>query len=280
MSYFPWSDEYSVHLQVIDDDHKGLVNTVNSLQEAIINGAQRSTVGGIISELVQYVDEHFSREEALMETYNYPDIAQHKRIHGHLTRTIYAIRIIFDNEPKSIDPVKLLSFLRDWLINHILDEDMRYTPFMPDDMEVEDTAPDGNDQVHAATDIKPDQSRNGEKTMTLTVPAAKASVLRGCSRLLAKGGKQSVALENMVTPAFDVDVGYAPFLPHEEPNKTNDGEQRVTLTIPAAKAAVLRGCSRLLAEGGAKSDTIEHIVMPVSKMTFDEAMRFARPILR
>ena len=38
MSYFPWSEEYSVHLRVIDNDHKDLVNTVNTLHEAISEG--------------------------------------------------------------------------------------------------------------------------------------------------------------------------------------------------------------------------------------------------
>lgn len=33
MTCFPWSEEYSVHLRVIDNDHKDLVNTVNGLSD-------------------------------------------------------------------------------------------------------------------------------------------------------------------------------------------------------------------------------------------------------
>ena len=43
-----------------------------------------------------------SREEALMKQHKYPDISQHKRIHRHLTRTVYATRLIFENDPKRI----------------------------------------------------------------------------------------------------------------------------------------------------------------------------------
>lgn len=106
MSYFPWSEEYSVHLRVIDNDHKDLVNTVNALHDAIREGATRGRIGHIIGNLAQYVDEHFSREEGLMEAYDYPGLARHKRIHRHLTRTVYAIRIIFGSKPKKISTLR------------------------------------------------------------------------------------------------------------------------------------------------------------------------------
>ena len=218
MSYFPWSDEYSVHLRVIDNDHKDLVNTVNSLHEAISAGAARGQIGQIIGNLAKYVDEHFSREEALMETYDYPDLASHKRLHRHLTRTVYAIRIIFTSKPKKIDPTKLLTFLREWLIHHILQEDTKYTPYLRGDMETE---------------------------------------------------TQSIA-----------DVSDVPPTPDLQEDLLDETEETVTLTVPAAKAAALRRCARLLTEGGKESIALEDIVMPVSQMTFEEALHFARPILR
>ena len=218
MSYFPWSDEYSVHLRVIDNDHKDLVNTVNSLHEAISAGAARGQIGQIIGNLAKYVDEHFSREEAFMETYDYPDLASHKRLHRHLTRTVYAIRIIFTSKPKKIDPTKLLTFLREWLIHHILQEDTKYTPYLRGDMETE---------------------------------------------------TQSIA-----------DVSDVPPTPDLQEDLLDETEETVTLTVPAAKAAALRRCARLLTEGGKESIAIEDIVMPVSQMTFEEALHFARPILR
>lgn len=280
MSYFPWSEEYSVHLQVIDADHKDLVDTVNSLHEAIKNGGTRTRIGQIINDLVQYVDVHFSREEAMMEKYSYPDIAQHKRIHRHLTRTVHAIRVIFNNEPKNIDPNKLLQFLKEWLIHHILDEDTRYAPYIPGDEAAEDSSPDGNGNDGRATKTASGQIIVDEKVMTLTVPTEKTVVLRRCAGHLTDGGKESKAIEEIVTPVFDKDMGYAPSMLQGEQDQDDDAAQTVALTVPVAKAAILRGCAKFLMEGSAQSIAIEHIVMPDSKMTFDDAMRFARPILR
>jgi hemerythrin len=212
MSFFPWSDEYSVHLRVIDNDHKDLVNTVNALHEAIAGGSARGEIGRIIGTLAQYVDEHFSREEALMETHDYPDLAGHKRIHRHLTRQVYAIRTIFASKPQQIDPAKLLRFLRDWLVHHIVEEDRKYVPYM-----------------------------RGAAAQSL--PAAE--------------------------PSSAVPPGRA----------DDDKEETLTLTVPASKAAALRRCARFLSEDGLEAIAIEDIVMPIGHMTFDEALRFARPIL-
>jgi len=80
MSFFPWSEEYSVHLRVIDNDHKDLVDTVNALHDGIKGGSARDKIGQIIGNLARYVDDHFVREEGLMEAYSYPNLAQHKRL--------------------------------------------------------------------------------------------------------------------------------------------------------------------------------------------------------
>jgi hemerythrin len=215
MTYFPWSDEYSVHLRVIDNDHKELVGMVNALHDAIANGAKRPEIAHIIGNLARYVDEHFDREEALMQTYDYPLIVRHKRIHRHLRRVVHAIRIIFSSRPKDIDPVKLLAFLKDWLLEHILKEDMKYVPFLRGD----DDAP-----LSLADDVE----------------------------------AVDAAVEHM----------------HQDELVT------LSITLPASKAAALTRAARMLSDGGPEAIAIEDIVLPVSHMTFDEALKYARPILR
>ena len=228
MSYFPWSDEYSVHVRMIDNDHKDLVKTVNVLHEAISNGAPHDQISHIIASLAKYVDEHFAREEALMESYDYPALARHKRIHRQLARTVHAIRTIFNHEPNRIDPTKLLIFLRDWLVHHILKEDMQFVPYLL-----------GEDPAESETG-------NGENA----------------------NGADPADADNGPEPATAFDVEGA-----------KSGNETVTLTVPAGKAAVLRRCARLLIEGGLDAIAIEDVVMPVGHMTYDEAVHVARSIL-
>lgn len=196
MSFFPWSDEYSVHLRVIDNDHKDLVTTVNALHDAITSGSARGEIGQIIGTLAQYVDEHFAREEALMDSHDYPDIAGHKRIHRHLARQVYAIRTIFASKPKLIDPAKLLRFLRDWLVHHILEEDRKYVPYLSGSA-AQSVAP-----AEPPTTTLPEIAEDDDATETLsiTVPASKAAALRRCARFLAEDGVEAIAIEDIVMP--------------------------------------------------------------------------------
>lgn len=210
MTFFPWSDEYSVHLRVIDNDHKDLVGIVNSLHDAIRTGRAMGEIGHIIGNLAQYVDDHFTREEALMEAYDYPGLADHKRIHRHLTRMVFAIRTVFAHNPKEIDPAKLLRFLRDWLVHHIIEEDKKYVPFLRGEAggrSVSAPYRPGEAYKEAADHKVGGVPSNGHiagstetETLTLTVPADKAAVLRRCARFLAEGGVESVAIEGIVSP--------------------------------------------------------------------------------
>jgi len=219
MSYFPWSDEYSVHLRVIDNDHKDLVFIVNALHDAICHGSTRSQIGQIIGNLAKYVDEHFRREEALMETYGYPGLARHRRLHRQLARTVHGIRIIFGKKPNLIDPGRFLNFLRDWLIHHILEEDTKYAPYLRGDMDT-DVQSDG--QTAGASAIsEPETFRHHEKEVpvTLSVPASKAAALRRCARILSEGGDDSVKIEEIVMPlhqmTFEEAIHFAGPVLHE-----------------------------------------------------------------
>lgn len=224
MSFFPWSDEYSVHFRVIDNDHKDLVEIVNALYDAIANAEGRAQVGRTLSRLATYVDAHFAREEQLMDEYNYPGIAQHKRLHRHLARKVHAIRKVFVENPKSIDPRKLLNFLRDWLVHHILEQDTKYTPYFRGDGQ-EDAVIQDDDELEI--DFVEDE-----------VP----------SRQSAAAGNGTV--------------------------------QTITMTVPAEKASVLLSCATVLSAGGPDSDAIEDIVMPMGRMTLEEAKRVTRDLLR
>lgn len=217
MSFFPWSDEYSVNLRVVDNDHKDLVNTVNALHDAISSGSERSEIGRIIGTLAQYVDEHFAREEALMEANDYPDLADHKCTHRHLARQVYAIRTIFAAKPQKIDPAKLLLFLRDWLVTHILEEDRKYVPYLrgtaarsdPADAPAKSAEPAKPEKTAETDPVKNDPA----ETLTISVPASKAAVLRRCARFLTNGGLEAIAIEDIVMPighmTFDEAVHFA-----------------------------------------------------------------------
>ena len=126
---FPWSDTYSVNIGIVDMQHKNLVNIINELHRAMIGGKAKQELGKILSELVKYTQVHFKTEENLMESHSYPDYANHKLQHEHLTKTVQEFQSKFQKSEVGLT-LDVMEFLKDWLGKHILATDKKYTAFL------------------------------------------------------------------------------------------------------------------------------------------------------
>jgi hemerythrin len=126
ISPITWSDEISVGVESIDDQHKKLVSIVNTLHKAIVNGKDTEELNKIFNRLFDYTDHHFSYEEELSEKYDYPDIENHKKEHTELKYQIehhQSMRGLFRGE-------LLVDFLHYWLVNHIMISDKEFASFL------------------------------------------------------------------------------------------------------------------------------------------------------
>ncbi len=122
MAFFDWKDSMSVGNQVIDTDHRKLIQYINEMQEAMMAGHGRDIVGTILNRLVAYTHEHFAREELIWKGGHYAGLEKHKKEHTDLLKTVNEFKAKFDKGTVTLS-VEVMSFLRDWLKNHILKSD-------------------------------------------------------------------------------------------------------------------------------------------------------------
>lgn len=126
--YITWSQELSVGIQELDEQHKILVALINQLyNKAILNKPDRLIISSILNELAQYTIIHFAVEESLFRIFDYPDTAAHQQHHEQLKEELIKIQNKF-NEGTPID-LDLMSFLRQWLKQHIMKDDKQYKAF-------------------------------------------------------------------------------------------------------------------------------------------------------
>lgn len=122
-----WSNTLSVNNESIDNQHKQLINEINNFLNAMIQGNGESTIESILKRLENYVIEHFRDEEEFMESINYSDVNQHKKIHMAF---IEKLNELADNYKKNGASAKLASIIQNevakWLIDHISIEDKKY----------------------------------------------------------------------------------------------------------------------------------------------------------
>jgi len=119
---FDWEGISNIGIQSVDDDHKQLLLLCNRSQSLVNENEPPSNMLRIHDELAEYIRDHFSREESVMEACNYPDLENHKQVHIIMMRKLSEMRrqITLDQ----ISPDALFNFIKDWWIDHIRTMDL------------------------------------------------------------------------------------------------------------------------------------------------------------
>ncbi|MEN8178531.1 MAG: bacteriohemerythrin [Pseudomonadota bacterium] len=127
-NFVEWSDALSVGIEEIDEQHKVLAGLVNRMHDAIHKRHGSDVVKDILTELAEYTRIHFAVEESLMRILGYPGYEEHKKIHEELLLHVIELKEKVDSGKTAIG-FELMHFLKNWLIKHIMEEDMNYTSF-------------------------------------------------------------------------------------------------------------------------------------------------------
>jgi len=124
---FEWSDRMSVGVEALDRDHRFLVTLIDRLASMDDLGSTPE-VEHVLDDLVRYTEEHFEREEEYMRSTGYPDLPHHQRLHEEMVKKIEKLRLQFFLGEKEHIGRQTLDFLIHWLQDHVLGEDMKYSP--------------------------------------------------------------------------------------------------------------------------------------------------------
>ncbi len=139
MAHIKWTEQLNTHIQVIDSQHKRIVEYINALDD-ISSSHDRVQVEKVLGELVDYTLSHFAFEESLMEDAGYSFINGHKRVHQLFVRRVGDFQQRFKMGEDIVD--ELLMMLKSWLINHIRSDDNDYVAIVQSNMKNINT---GND---------------------------------------------------------------------------------------------------------------------------------------
>jgi hemerythrin len=129
MALITWNDALSVNIAEIDRQHQKLIVLINNLNDAMRQGKGKESLGKIITELVDYAATHFSLEEKYFAKFGYPQAAAHIKEHDTFVGKVKEFKKGFEDKKLSLT-VEIMTFLSDWLLNHIKKSDKQYAPFL------------------------------------------------------------------------------------------------------------------------------------------------------
>lgn len=120
---FEWNDSYLINVGQMDDEHQILVNKINILVDSL-NGEKPEQMLPKFNDMCDYTVEHFTHEEEFMRSFDYEEYDAHKKIHDNLLSLLRSHEEDIRNG--SVDKQKLVAFLKNWLISHIMGVDTKY----------------------------------------------------------------------------------------------------------------------------------------------------------
>lgn len=128
-TWFPWKDAYSVQVPEIDAQHKRLVEIINRLQDAMLQGQGKNVINSVLVDLEEYAKYHFSFEEDLLRRHAYPKMLTQEAQHRSFESKLGQFRADYNSASITMS-VSVMDFLRDWLTRHIMQEDRAYSAHM------------------------------------------------------------------------------------------------------------------------------------------------------
>ncbi len=123
---FAWREQLSVGNDVIDTDHKYLVDLINRVEE-VLKTKNSKALPEVLDSLSKYALVHFAREEKIAQAAGYLGTSQLGHSHQALVQQLDEIKAEMlqahtDWSSTAVD--HFVSFLRRWLIEHVIKEDL------------------------------------------------------------------------------------------------------------------------------------------------------------
>lgn len=124
--YIAWQDEFSVGVDVIDEQHKKLLEVINAFLSSLEDNDDRFAIGRSLDDMIKYTEYHFYTEQLLLE--RHPDFLKHLNQHWQLVKEAKKIQDDFQQHLEL--KANIFDFLLSWLKDHILGTDKVYFSYL------------------------------------------------------------------------------------------------------------------------------------------------------
>jgi hemerythrin len=131
MKQLLWTDDLSVGVAPIDEQHKTLMKRLNDVTGAIEAARGEREIANTLSFMSEYTEFHFSTEEKYMRECDYPGLETQKKKHQEFMDTLANLEKDFVEEGSTgalADAIN--TFLMNWLTKHIQGLDQEFGRFL------------------------------------------------------------------------------------------------------------------------------------------------------
>jgi hemerythrin-like metal-binding protein len=128
-SFIVWKDDYLVGHDVLDMHHRRMLAIINSLYHAMAADEAESQLASLFQGVVDYGQMHFQAEESILRKVEYPNLREHEAMHQAYVQRVGGLMRERVVTPHNLS-LDVLQFLKEWWLNHILEMDKAYAPYL------------------------------------------------------------------------------------------------------------------------------------------------------
>jgi hemerythrin len=111
-----WKDEFNQGEPIIDEQHHGVVATINSLHYFLHQGLALNQLRPTISVLKNYLMFHFKTEEGILMAMEYPNLEQYQT---KMNRLIKEFDLLCEQAINNEQAKDIQLFLKNWWVEHM-----------------------------------------------------------------------------------------------------------------------------------------------------------------
>jgi hemerythrin len=131
MTELAWTPDLAVGVDLIDEQHKALIEKMNELDRAVRHSRGVPKIIKTLDFLIEYTDFHFGTEEKNMAALDYPQYEYHKGQHAEFVTTLKNLEMDFEEEGATEALAESINtFMFNWLVNHIKTVDVAFGRFI------------------------------------------------------------------------------------------------------------------------------------------------------
>jgi hemerythrin len=129
MTRIEWTEALSVGNSGVDEQHRQIIALINRFEDSVRDSVGAAAVRTCIDGLVDYAVVHFRDEEAILDSLEFPSLAKHKLFHQYFVARVKVFSERFASGEPDV-PEDLLTFLKLWLVDHIMVSDQEYAAYI------------------------------------------------------------------------------------------------------------------------------------------------------
>lgn len=125
---FNFDAEFRLGIDEMDNEHIRLVDMLNQVHSLLSDGKGDEARRFFVETLSDYMHVHFAHEEKFLQSIDFPQLEDHRKIHNSFKRSLEELKPQIEKADAAAFH-KALSDTFAWLIMHIGKTDKRYAAY-------------------------------------------------------------------------------------------------------------------------------------------------------